>query len=117
MKPPRSSSTVLDDPEDTIVNSDHEREVTVADEEEVTIAPEKVKKSKKVTTGNALFRLQLEEEERRLRRQQQQRQQHNLFDDEAEEEEEEGYQAGLGDFGFGVISKHKENEEEKVSTY
>ena len=38
-----------------------------------------------------------------------------MFDEEAEEEEEQGQQAGLGDFGFGVVSKIRENDEEAVS--
>lgn len=37
-----------------------------------------------------------------------------MFDEEAEEEEEEKQQAGLGDFGFGVVSKLRESEEEAV---
>lgn len=37
-----------------------------------------------------------------------------MLDEEAEEEEEEGHQSGLGDFGFGVVSKIRENDEEAV---
>lgn len=37
-----------------------------------------------------------------------------LLDVEAEEEEEEGLQAGLGDFGFGVTSKMREIDQERV---
>lgn len=62
--------------------------------------------------GNALFRLQLEEEDRRHKKHATKKS-NNFFDDEAEEEEEEGYQAGLGDFGFGITSKNKEMEDEK----
>lgn len=69
-------------------------------------------KSKKArSTGNALYRLALEEEERRHRT----RKGNSLMDDEAAEEEEEGLQAGLGDFGFGVTSNIREHDEEMVS--
>lgn len=69
----------------------------------------KTTKAKK-STGNALYRMALEEEERRSRR----HKGNSLLDDEAAEEEEEGLQAGLGDFGFGVTSNIREHDEEMV---
>jgi hypothetical protein len=41
----------------------------------------------------------------------------SLVENEAEEEEEEGHQAGLGDFGFGVTSNFRENNDEQVNNY
>ena len=86
-----------------------EGDAVVDSDTEAPIA-EPVKKSKP-KSSNALYRLGLEEEARRHRM----AKKNSLMDDEAEEEEEEGVQAGLGDFGFGVMSKNKENDEERVS--
>lgn len=83
------------------------------EKEEEEVSEKKRNKSKEnKMSGNLLYRLQLEEEERQLQRS---RKGGAFFDDEAEEEEEEGHQAGLGDFGFGVTSKNKENEDEKAA--
>eukprot|EP01038_Epipyxis_sp_PR26KG_P013063 gene13063-17507_t len=103
----KDDSSLLDQNDDDDKNNGSKS----SDEEEIHSARHsKAQKSKRVKTGNSLFRLQLEEEERRHRIEK--NKSNGMFDDEAEEEEEEAHQAGLGDFGFGVTSKLRENDEE-----
>lgn len=69
-----------------------------------TMKTSKTTKSHRVRTGNAFFRAALEEEARMAKS----HGRHSMVEDEAEEEEEEGMQAGLGDFGFGVVGKRED---------
>ncbi|KAJ1418101.1 hypothetical protein B484DRAFT_397063 [Ochromonadaceae sp. CCMP2298] len=84
-------------------------EEDLEEDDGLTVTGSKERRRKKKSTGNSMFRLAMEEEERRHRK----AKKNTLVDDEAEEEEEEGQQAGLGDFGFGVTSKIRENDDEQ----
>lgn len=113
VKSSESRQTAEDDDADRNQWKDDDVASEEIEREKEEVSEKKSNKSKEnKMSGNLLYRLQLEEEERQLQRS---RKGGAFFDDEAEEEEEEGHQAGLGDFGFGVTSKNRENEDEKAA--
>ena len=125
----RKSQVVQDGPE---IEGEEAEEAATSPFREVVaeVGNKKLPSQERRKTGNALFRLQLEQEEQKLKRSKVRvaptskqfpyiaslcyQGGNGMFDEEAEEEEEEKQQAGLGDFGFGVVSKLRESEEEAV---